>query len=99
METVFRYELEAIGETGSIHLEDPWTGQRPRIEIRRNDQSAEPVEVGEVNSYTRELEDFEAAVRGERPPRYGKDDAVAQAATLAALHRSIAESRPVELGR
>lgn len=96
MQTVFRYGLEAIGETGSIHLDDPWTGQRPRIEIRRDDQSAEPVEVGDANPYTREIEDFETAVRGERPSRYGKDDAVAQAATLAALFRSIQEGRPVE---
>jgi predicted dehydrogenase len=97
IQTVLRYELEAIGETASIHLDDPWTGQRPRIEIRREDRSAEPVEVADPNPHTREVEDFEAAVRGERPSRYGKDDAVAQAATLDALYRSMREGRTVEL--
>ena len=97
IQTVLRYELKAIGETGSIHLDDPWTGQRPRIEIRRDDQSAEPVEVKGANPHTREVEDFEAAVRGDRPLRYGKDDAVAQATTLAALHRSMRQGRPVQL--
>ena len=95
MQTVFRYELEAIGERGSIHLDDPWTGRHPRIEIRRDDQSAEAVEVDDANPYTRQVEDFEAAVRGERPLPFGRDDAVAQAQVLAALHRSMSEGVPV----
>jgi xylose dehydrogenase (NAD/NADP) len=97
MQSVFRYELEAIGDSGAIHLDDPWTGRLPRIEIRRNDQTAELVDVDGANPYTREVEDFEASVRGGRPPRYGNDDVVAQAATLAGIYQSMREGRPVEL--
>jgi predicted dehydrogenase len=97
MQTVFRYGLEAIGERGSILLEDPWTGQAARIEVRRDDQSREEVPVEQANPYTREVADFEAAVRGEAPPRYGRADAVAQARTLAALHRSSTEGVAVDV--
>jgi xylose dehydrogenase (NAD/NADP) len=98
MASVFRYELEAIGDAASIYLEDPWTGRNPRIEIRRDDQSRELVAVEDSNPYTVELEDFEAAVRGERPLLFGRDDAVGQARTLAALHQSMAERSPVDIG-
>jgi predicted dehydrogenase len=58
------------------------------IEVRRPDRSTERVEVGRANSYALELRNFEAAVRGEAPPLLGRDDAVAQARTIAALYRS-----------
>jgi predicted dehydrogenase len=97
MQTVFRYELEAIGVSGSIHLNDPWTGVAARVEIRRGDQSAEVVEVPQVNPYSRQIADFEAAVRGERPAAYGRADAIAQAGVLDAIRRSIDTAGPVVL--
>ena len=42
----------------------------------------------ERSSYALELEDFEAAVAGRRPPRLGRSDALGQARTIAALHAS-----------
>jgi xylose dehydrogenase (NAD/NADP) len=88
-------ELEAIGDGGALFLDDPWHGREAVIEIRRPDGTTERVETGPANSYALELADFEAAVRGERPPLLGRDDAVAQARTIAALYRSAEDGRAV----
>jgi predicted dehydrogenase len=42
------------------------------------------------------MENLEAAARGEVPPLLGRDDALAQARTIAALYRSADEGRPVD---
>ena len=49
-----------------------------------------------ANSYALEMEDLEAAARGEREPLLGRADALAQARTIAALYRSADEGRPVD---
>ena len=90
-----RDELEAVGDEGSLFLDDPWHGLQAVIEVRRSDRSTERLEIGPANSYALELADFEAAVRGERPPLLGRDDALAQARTIAALYRSAARGQPV----
>jgi predicted dehydrogenase len=89
------HELEAIGDEGALFLDDPWHGREAVIEVRRPDGAVERLEIGPANSYALELQDFEAAVRGERPSRLGREDAVAQARTIAALYRSAEEGRPV----
>jgi xylose dehydrogenase (NAD/NADP) len=91
-----RDELEAVGDEGSLFLDDPWHGREAVIEVRRPDRSTERVEVGRANSYALELRNFEAAVRGEAPPLLGRDDAVAQARVIAALYRSVDEGRPID---
>ncbi|MCW3015005.1 MAG: putative oxidoreductase [Solirubrobacterales bacterium] len=91
-----RAELEAIGDGGTLKLLDPWHGTDPVIELRRAggpedrkfEGEPERIRVDAPDKYLLELEDFEAAVRGERPPRIGRDDAVAQATTIAALYRA-----------
>jgi D-xylose 1-dehydrogenase (NADP+, D-xylono-1,5-lactone-forming) len=88
-----RDELEAIGSSGSLFLDDPWHSAEPRIELRAG--SVELVEVERANPYRLELEDVSAAIRGEREPRLGRADAVGQARALEALMRSAAEGRPV----
>jgi D-xylose 1-dehydrogenase (NADP+, D-xylono-1,5-lactone-forming) len=82
-----RSELEVIGDAGSLFLSDPWHSVEPRIEVRRADGS-ELIEIPRKDPYACELEDFAAAVRGERPHPFGRDDAVGQARTIAALYRS-----------
>jgi predicted dehydrogenase len=82
-----RSELEVIGDKASIHLSDPWHGRVPRIELRRED-GAEQIAVPDANPYACELEDFAAAVRGERPHPFGRADAVGQARAIAALYRA-----------
>jgi predicted dehydrogenase len=57
------------------------------IELRRPD-GTERIEIPRRDPYACELEDFAAAVRGERPHPFGRDDAVGQARTIAALYRS-----------
>ncbi|HEX2103785.1 MAG TPA: Gfo/Idh/MocA family oxidoreductase [Solirubrobacteraceae bacterium] len=89
-------ELEAIGDGGALFLDDPWHGREAVIEVRRPDGTTERVETGPANSYALELADFEAAVRGQRPPLLGREDAVAQARTIAAIYRSAEEGRAVE---
>jgi predicted dehydrogenase len=91
-----RDELEAAGDEGSLFLDDPWHGREAVIEVRRPDRSTERVETGSANSYALELRNFEAAVRGDAPALLGREDAVAQARTIAALYRSADEGRPVD---
>jgi D-xylose 1-dehydrogenase (NADP+, D-xylono-1,5-lactone-forming) len=89
-----RDELEAVGSEGSLFLDDPWHGREAVIEHRR-DGAVERIDPGPANAYALELADFEAAVAGERPALLGRDDALAQARTIAALYRSAAEAAPV----
>jgi len=82
-----RDELEAIGTEGSLFLDDPWHCGTPVIELRRND-SVERIEVDAANPYRLELEDMNAAIRGERPPLRGREDAMGQVRAIDALFRS-----------
>ena len=85
-----RDELEAIGTEGSLFLDDPWHCQEPVIELRRGD-TVERIEVEAANPYRLELEDLNAAIRGERPPLLGRADALGQVRTIDALFRSAAD--------
>jgi xylose dehydrogenase (NAD/NADP) len=90
-----RDELEAIGSSGSLFLDDPWHSVEPKIELRGADGSLELIEVERANPYRLELEDVSTAIRGGREPRLGRADAVGQARALEALLRSASEGRPV----
>jgi D-xylose 1-dehydrogenase (NADP+, D-xylono-1,5-lactone-forming) len=87
LDMVDRAELEVIGDAGSLFLGDPWHSRQTVIEVRRPD-GTERIEIPFRDPYACELEDFAAAVRGERPHPFGRDDAVGQARTIAALYRS-----------
>jgi xylose dehydrogenase (NAD/NADP) len=87
LDMVARSELEVVGDAGSLFLPDPWHSRAPRIELRRSGGS-ETIEIPGVDPYACELEDFAAAVRGERPHPFGRADAVAQARVIAALYRA-----------
>ena len=91
-----RDEVELVGESGSLFLDDPWHSRSPIIELRR-DGEVELVEAERANSYRLELENVAAAIRGEAPLLLGRDDAVGQARAIEALYRSASEARPVEL--
>ncbi len=66
------------------------------IELRRDD-GVERIELDPVDSYRLELENLTDAIRGEAPLLLGRDDAVAQARALEALHRSAQVRTEVEL--
>jgi predicted dehydrogenase len=80
-----RDELEAVGSEGSIFLDDPWHCVHPVIELRRNG-AVERIELEHEDSYRLELENVSDAIRGEAELLLGRDDAMGQATTLAALH-------------
>ena len=92
-----RDELEAIGTEGSLFLDDPWHCQSPVIELRR-DGSVERIELEAANPYRLELEDMNAAIRGERQPLLGRADALGQVRAIDALFRSVEGGGVVELG-
>jgi D-xylose 1-dehydrogenase (NADP+, D-xylono-1,5-lactone-forming) len=91
-----RDELEAIGTEGSLFLDDPWHCRVPVIELRREGE-AERIELSAVDSYRLELENLGDAIRGEAPLLLDREDAVAQARALDALHRSAETGANVSL--
>jgi xylose dehydrogenase (NAD/NADP) len=91
-----RDELEAIGEEGSLFLDDPWHCQRPVIELQTAG-GVEEISVEPADSYRLQLENLSDAIRGEAEPVLGRQDAVDQARAIEALYRSAAEGRPVRM--
>ncbi len=87
-------ELEVIGSEGSLLLDDPWHCTAPTIELRR-DGDVERIEVEREDSYRLELENVSDAIRGEGTLLLGREDALGQARTLAALHESATSGSPV----
>jgi D-xylose 1-dehydrogenase (NADP+, D-xylono-1,5-lactone-forming) len=79
-----RDELEAIGSEGSLFLDDPWHCNTPVIELR-HDGEVERIELEREDSYRLELENVSDAIRGEGELLLGRDDAMGQATTMAAL--------------
>ncbi len=86
-DTYMRDELEVVGDKGILFLDDPWHGREPIVEVRNADGITRHVAEA-PSSYLLEIEDLEAAVAGTGTPLLGRDDAVAQARTLAALQRA-----------
>jgi xylose dehydrogenase (NAD/NADP) len=91
-----RDELEVVGDEGALFLDDPWHARTPVIELRR-DGGVETIALEPVDSYRLELENMSAAIVGEAYPLLGREDAVGQARTIAALYRSASEGAPVAL--
>jgi len=80
-------ELEVIGSEGSLFVDDPWHCRTPGIELRRGGE-VERIDLECVDSYQLELENLSEAIRGEAGLLLGREDAVAQAEALEALHSS-----------
>jgi D-xylose 1-dehydrogenase (NADP+, D-xylono-1,5-lactone-forming) len=91
-----RDELEAIGEEGSLFLDDPWHCRTPVIELRR-DGSVERIETARADSYRLELENLSEAIRGNAEPLLGREDAVGNARAIEALYASAEQRIPVDL--
>ncbi|MGH2869384.1 MAG: Gfo/Idh/MocA family protein [Solirubrobacteraceae bacterium] len=92
-----RDELELVGDTGSLFLDDPWHCRTPVIEVRTAG-GVDRVRLPRVDSYRREVENLSAAIRGEAEPLLGRADAVGQAAAIEALYAA-AESRGTPVTR
>jgi len=85
-----RARLEAVGETGTIVLPDPFLARDGVLELHRNGAQVERIETESANAYRLELEDFARAVRGEKEPLVSRADIVGQARTIEALLASAA---------
>jgi D-xylose 1-dehydrogenase (NADP+, D-xylono-1,5-lactone-forming) len=82
--------LELVGSDGTMEVHDPWMGgegEEPAILIHR-DGDTERIDTDRVDAYKLQLDDFAAAISGERAPLLGRDDATAQAAAIEALYAS-----------
>jgi xylose dehydrogenase (NAD/NADP) len=91
-------ELELIGTTGRIVVPDPWLCRQGYVDLHRAGVTerlpADPAGVhGDADPYRLEFEAFSAACLGEASPVFGRDDAVAQAATLEALMTAATQKR------
>jgi D-xylose 1-dehydrogenase (NADP+, D-xylono-1,5-lactone-forming) len=89
----FSESLEVTGREGTVLLPDPWHSTQGLLLL-----DGEDVQVEAINPYQCELEDMAAAIRGEKEPRLGRDDALGQARTIEALYRSAETGVPVGLG-
>jgi hypothetical protein len=107
LDEVRRDELELVGSEGRLVLPDPWICRQGAVDLVRDGNIkriyADPDgayglrgEEGDV--YRIEFDAVSTAIRGGTPWPYGRDDAVAQARVLAALHESGADRQPVSLG-
>ena len=90
MVTSHRDELEVVGADATLFLDDPWHGREPIIEIRDGDGGRELVGVEAPDPYACEVEELVAVARGKRPPRFGREDAVAQARVIERLYAAAA---------
>ncbi|MGZ4171185.1 MAG: Gfo/Idh/MocA family protein [Solirubrobacteraceae bacterium] len=91
-----RFELEVVGEEGSLAVADPWHGLEPGIELRR-EHTAELIEIPPANAYGLEADNMAAAIRGAQAPLLGREDAVGQARAIEALYASADTGAPVRL--
>jgi predicted dehydrogenase len=92
-----RDELEVVGRNGVLWIDDPWHSRDPVIELRLPDGSPQQIEVDRVDPYACELEDLAAAIAGERPARWGREDALGQSRAIAALYRSAETGGEIEV--
>jgi len=88
----FSESLEVIGQDGSIRIPDPWHSRKGVLYL-----DDEEIRVDAPSPYQLELEDMNAAIRGERAPRLGRADALGQARTIEALYRSAGSGESVTL--
>jgi xylose dehydrogenase (NAD/NADP) len=84
--------IEAIGSAGSFSAPDPWQSSPAAVW-----HDGVETRFDGFDPYGLELADMAAAIRGQRPQRLGRADAMGQARTIEALFRSARTGRPVRL--
>ncbi|MFN8519532.1 MAG: hypothetical protein U0667_09155, partial [Chloroflexota bacterium] len=84
--------LEVIGRDHRLFLPDPWHSTQGVLYL-----DDERVQVEPTNPDQLELEDVNAAIRGERAPLLGRADALGQARTIDALYRAAATGTVIAL--
>lgn len=84
--------LEAIGSDATLTLVDPFTGRAKALRLGERDVAVAP-----QDPYRLEVENFNAAIRGEGEPLLGRADALGQARAIEALYRSAETGTAVSL--
>jgi xylose dehydrogenase (NAD/NADP) len=92
-----RSDLEVVGETGTLWVDDPFHCRRPGIVVRAEGQPAREVEIHPVDHYALQAADIVRAIRTGEGPRVGASDAIAQAAVIEALYASTDAGRWVDV--
>ena len=77
--------LEAVGDANILVMRSPWQGQARTLWLGDREIPVTP-----VDPYPLELENMSAAILGEAAPLLGREDALGQARTIAALYESAA---------
>jgi xylose dehydrogenase (NAD/NADP) len=93
-----RQRFEVVGDEATLVLDAPWRSDWGFSVTLERGEEVETVPVPQANSFGLELADFAAAVRGERDPLLGREDALGQARALAALIESARSGAAVSLG-
>ncbi|HEX3148146.1 MAG TPA: Gfo/Idh/MocA family oxidoreductase [Gemmataceae bacterium] len=94
----YRAWLEIVGTNGTIRVPRMWAPQpRATWEVEVNGQPAVEHVIEGEDQIVRMLDEFAAAVRENRDPRPGPDEAVKSVQVLDALRRSIAEGREIKV--
>ncbi len=82
--------LEAVGDASILVMRSPWQGKARALWLGDREIPVTP-----VDPYPLELENMSAAILGETAPLLGRDDALGQARTIAALYESAATGSAV----
>jgi len=77
--------LEAVGDANILVMRSPWQGQARTLWLGDREIPVTP-----VDPYPLELENMSAAILGKAAPLLGREDALGQARTIAALYESAA---------
>ena len=91
-----RQELEAIGDQGRIRVEAPWRIDFGGDAVLVREGVTERIEFPDADAYRLELDNLADAIEGRAPLLLGRDDALGQARTIAALYRSAENGAAVE---
>ena len=85
--------VEAIGATGKARIVEPFGCNDPHVDL-----NGTRIDVEDVDRYLLQLENLSEAIRGEAEPLLGREDAVGQARTIAALYRAAEQAASILIG-
>jgi predicted dehydrogenase len=93
-----RREIEVVGSTGVLRVANPWHPEPDGIELWRDGgDDPEIIPMAAADSYALQVADLGEAVGGAHEPLLGRDDAIGQARTIAALYAAAQSGTSVAL--
>jgi predicted dehydrogenase len=82
--------VEAVGTAGKARVVEPFRCNGAHVDL-----NGTRIDVEDVDRYLLQLENFSEAIRGEAEPLLGREDALGQARSIAALYRASEQAAPV----